>query len=92
MLISRANVQVRGNGFVCDFISVSLMYQTLTTSNCNVFIPKYSEETRKGLSWASHFQNNDFCVVDDLFDLKICFDIFDFLYRKEKYSKLSIKR
>ena len=43
-MIGRANVQVRGNGFICNFISMSLMHQTYTTFNCNVFIPKQSEE------------------------------------------------
>lgn len=27
-VIGRANVQVRGNGFICNFISMSLMHQT----------------------------------------------------------------
>lgn len=47
------------------------------------------KKAHKGLSWASSFLEDDFCIVGDLFHLKIGFDIFSLLYTK--YSRLSIK-
>lgn len=50
------------------------------------------KKIHKGLSWASNFLKADFYIVGNLFDLKICFDIFSLLYTKQKYSELSNER
>lgn len=41
------------------------------------------KKTHEGLSWASSFLKDDFCIVGDLFDLKICFDVQSSVYKIE---------